>query len=65
VNTLVVSRNQESANAIADHLRDKGLPGKTTASPSEGFSAMTREQGASDFLLDNYRGEYRKEYAEE
>jgi hypothetical protein len=63
VKTYVISRNQESANSITDHLRKKGLPGKIVASPSEGFSAVTRTRDVvTDFLIDIYGGEYRKEY---
>ena len=65
VNTLIVSRNQKSANDTADQLRDKEFPGKIIASSSEGFSAFTREEGATEFLVNTYRGSYRKEYVEE
>lgn len=62
VNTLVVSRDHESATVIADHIRDMGLTGKITASDLKGFSDLTRRRMASDFLLDY--GEYREEYSE-
>jgi hypothetical protein len=65
VNTLVISRNQQSASTIADRLRDNGFPGKVAASPAEGFTAATRKLLASDFLVDSYRGEYRKGYSGE